>query len=388
MSIMFSKSITFSLLSILILSACGGGGGGSSTTTPTSNGNQSTPTPTPTPTPVSTPNPLLANMPPLFAPEDNNVLVFAGQDNESVGGNGIYNNGYVDDAEIGAPAGITTYIGFGFNCDPELVGIATNVDYGAGPINMKNYLDSSLLDGAIIHLSIDMAFDDSEIPTANGQKDSCINQVAAFIGDYPNTLFLVRIGYEFDGPQNTYDPTAFRGAFRRIVDIFLEFELTNFNTVMSSVTMNSTADAWNLYWPGDEYVHWMGYSYFGGVIAAEPATLQFAQSKNKPIFLAESTPINNQLDELSESQSTALWNGWFTNVFNHIEAHGDTVKAFAYINADWSSQPLWNDSIFSTTDSRLQLNSTLEANWVSKMNEARYLHDPATANAAVGFPAP
>ena len=368
--------LVVALLSVSILSACGGGGGSSSN----NNGSGSS-----QPTPSS--NPDLANMPDLFAPADDKVIMFVGQDNLSVGGNGIYNNGYVDDAELSAPAGITTYIGFAFDCDPELVGIATEIDYGAGPINMKNYLDSSLLDGAVIHLSIDMAFNSTEVPVANGLKDSCINQVAQFIGDYPDTLFLVRIGYEFDGSHNHYDPDAFRTAFRRIVDTFLSFELTNFNTVMSSVTMDSSAAVWNQYWPGDEYVHWVGYSYFQGPIAAEPATIQFAQSKNKPVFIAESTPINNQLDELNTQESTALWNGWFTNMFNHIEAHGDTIKAWSFINADWSSQTLWNGSIFATTDSRIQLNSTIENNWVMKMGEERYIHSPSSVNGEIGFPA-
>jgi len=45
-----------------------------------------------------------------FAPPAGKVLVFAGQDNESVGGTETYQNGYVEN--IGIPGGITHYVYF------------------------------------------------------------------------------------------------------------------------------------------------------------------------------------------------------------------------------------------------------------------------------------
>ena len=45
-----------------------------------------------------------------FAPPPGKILVFAGQDNQSVGGTSKYRDGYVDN--IGVPAGITHYVYF------------------------------------------------------------------------------------------------------------------------------------------------------------------------------------------------------------------------------------------------------------------------------------
>ena len=45
-----------------------------------------------------------------FVPPAGRVLVFAGQDNISVGGTEKYHNGYVD--TIGVPGGITHYVYF------------------------------------------------------------------------------------------------------------------------------------------------------------------------------------------------------------------------------------------------------------------------------------
>ncbi|MDO3385902.1 hypothetical protein QWI17_08635 [Gilvimarinus sp. SDUM040013] len=356
---------TASILLVLLalsLVACGGSGGGSAE--PSSGSPAPSPT-EPEPTAPLEPAPV-SDLPPLNRPEIDKTWLFIGQDNASVGGNFTYENGYVD--HLGVPAGITSYVGFGFDCLPELPGLATTVDYGAGPINLKHYLDSSTLDGVRIHLSIDMAYNDSEVATANGSKGACIEQVARFMGDYPKVFFFVRPGYEFDGPHNHYDAAAFKQAFRRIVDTFLAHELTNFNTVMSSVTPATSAAAWERYWPGDAYVQWVGYSVFdAGLVSgmSEPATVQFARNKQKPVFIAEAAPRGYQLDELSEAQSLELWDNWYRPVFAHIEQYADIIGAFAYINADWESQALWRGEGWG--DSRIQTNVRVRALWEDRM---------------------
>ncbi|MCP8900060.1 hypothetical protein [Gilvimarinus xylanilyticus] len=355
-----AASIVLSLLA-LSLSACGGSGGGSAG--PYSSGPESDAPETPnSELEPDTPHEPVSAMPPVYRPEADKTWLFVGQDNASVGGNFTYSNGYID--HLGVPAGITSYIGFGFDCLPELPGLVTTVDYGAGPINLKHYLDSGTLEGVRIHLSIDMAYNDSEVATANGDKDACIEQVARFIGDYPEVFFFVRPGYEFDGAHNHYDPTAFKQAFRRIVDTFLAHELTNFNTVMSSVTPASTASKWEDYWPGDEYVQWIGYSIFdAGLVlgSSKLGTVQFAQAKQKPIFIAEAAPRGFQLDELTKSESLELWDSWYRPVFDHLEQHSDIIGVFAYINADWDSQVLWAGEGWG--DTRIQENDWIRALW-------------------------
>ncbi|WP_158968382.1 glycosyl hydrolase [Paraglaciecola sp. L3A3] len=332
----------------------------------------------PIPEPVA-----LENMPPLYQPDENKVLVFVGQDNQTVGGNGRHNDGYVDIAELGTPAGITTYLGLSYDCASGLPGVNSETSWGAGPINMSEYVLSHQFDQAIIHLSLDMASNNSEFDVAAGHKDACIDEIANFIRTHNDHFFLVRIGYEFDGQHNTYDAKAFKQAFRRIVDKFTELELTNFNTVMTSITMDSTNQSWQDYWPGDEYVHWVGYSYFGGKVTSSATTLTFSRAKNKPVFIAETAPRGAMLDQLTEIESEALWNSYFSRLFKHIEQNGDVIKALSYINTDWDSQPLWAGQGWG--NSRLQSNITIKNKWISKMTEARYIHSPSLANTTLGY---
>ncbi len=328
----------------------------------------------------------LPGMPPTYQPRDDQVLVFVGQDNASLGANGAYSAGYADDSKLGVPSGVSTYLGFAYPCDPKLPGISDTADWGAGPINMQSYFDSPTYKGAIIHISIDLAFNNSEFPTANGQKDSCIFQITEFMKSHPETFFMVRIGYEFDGNHNDYDRTAFKWSFKRIVEHFIKAELKNFNTVMSSLLMKSSIEQWKAYWPGDEYVHWLGYTYFGGEIPKNPEAIQFAKEKNKPVFIAEASAHGKQLDRLNENASIELWRGWFTDFFDHVERHGDVIKAISYINADWEAQWHWKGKGWG--DSRIQVNPVIRKNWILKMTEARYIHDPLLANETIGFSPP
>ena len=98
-----------------------------------------------------------------FAPDAGKVLIFAGQDNASVGGTADYRNGYVDN--IGVPAGITHYVYFseGWTNDfgktfakGQVAGLNTETEWASGPMNQKAYLDSPLLDRCIMHVSIAM----------------------------------------------------------------------------------------------------------------------------------------------------------------------------------------------------------------------------------------
>ncbi len=49
-------------------------------------------------------------------------------------------------------------------------------------------------------------------------------------------------------------------------------------------------------------------------------------------------------------------------------------KAFSYINADWSSQPMWiNNPTFQQVDSRIQMSPFITQKWKEEMSKPRYL---------------
>ena len=79
---------------------------------------------------------------------------------------------------------------------------------------MRCYLESDTCEGTAVHLSISMEFN-SEDSVASGDYDHLIRELAAFLQEFSHVPFYIRIGYEFDG-----------------------------------------------FWPGDEYVDWIGYSFW------------------------------------------------------------------------------------------------------------------------------
>jgi hypothetical protein len=73
----------------------------------------------------------------------------------------------------------------------------------------------------------------------NGQYDDKIRRLARAYKNLKQDIFL-RIGYEFNGPWNGYNPTAYINAYRRVVDIFRAEGVTNVAFVWNSWTPQDT----------------------------------------------------------------------------------------------------------------------------------------------------
>ena len=137
---------------------------------------------------------------------------------------------------------------------------------------------------------------------------------------------------------------------------------------MASYTLDSTQETWEKYWPGDEYVDWVGYSYWAnGTYNGD--VLTFARKKNLPVFVAEITPRGFNF---AAKGSEHIWYDWFEHFFKHIEQNKDVIKAISYINADWDSQTMWENSNWGNT--KIQANSKIRAKWRQKMSEKTYVH--------------
>lgn len=303
---------------------------------------------------------------------DQKIIVFIGQDNASVGGNEQWQSGYVN--QVGLPAGITHYVYFsedktnpyGFHFKPDVVdGLNEETTWGAGPMCLRCYLESPLLEETVIHLSISMEFDD-EIAVAKGESNHLIEQLADVLAEYPHREFLLRIGYEFEGSWNHYEPEAFKQAWRNIVDRLRARELTNFATVLGSSRFYIDRDTWDAYWPGDNYVDWLGYSYWHNE-TKEPVVFDLAREKQLPVLVAEVTPRGFWLNM---TDPELIWNDWFVPFFEHVESHKDVIRGISYINSHWDGVPMWRG----WGDSRIQLSDKLRQKWLEKMAEPLYLH--------------
>lgn len=319
-------------------------------------------------------------VPARFEPPAGKVLVFVGQDNASVGGTEKFTNGYVD--KVGVPGGITHYVYFSEGwtnsfqrtfAKGSVGGLNTETEWAAGPMHLKAYLDSPKLASCVMHVSISME-GNCEDKVADGSFDHLIAEFVKFIADHPKHPFLIRIGYEFDGGWNGYDPDNFKKAFQRIVDALRAKKLTNFATVMASSGMEGPGQ-WERYWPGDDYVDWVGYSFWGN---NGSEALAFARKVGKPVFIAESTPRGTFFDKEDHEK---IWNNWFETYFKHINDNIDIIRAISYINTDWDAQDMWDG----WGQTRIETAPLIKTRWLEKMAEPRFVNAADKPFELIGF---
>ena len=320
-----------------------------------------------------------------FEPEGEQVLVFAGQDLESIGGLPEYVNGYVNHFPV--PAGITLYTSLGPG-DPSFGGegfdgIYETVDHGNGPTNMNLILkDPKFTVGA---LAIGLSMVSNEEDVAEGKLDDNIHKLGEFLLSLGNRPVFLRIGYEFDGHLwNHYDREAYLKAYRRVKDKLDAQGVTNTAYVWQSTGWVSDPYQLEEWYPGDEYVDWCGYSFFSRWREVE--MIDFARKKGKPVFIAEASATisdhtvkfdgDTKETKLSNpAQAQEAWDKWFVPFFDQIENNLDVVKAIHYINTDWSVRAMWtNNPTFRDVDARIQNSPMISEQWMAKMNNDTYLN--------------
>ncbi len=290
-----------------------------------------------------------------YAPADGKKLLILGQDLGAVGGLKAYRQGYVD-AMAQVPAGVTSYTGL-----PKMNALNDLANWGAGDLQAKLYLKDKTFDNSFIVLGLWMV--GQEAALAEGAHDQAIRRLGKWIKKAKRPVFL-RIGYEFDGPWNNYDPGAYVKAWRRIVSLFDDEQVMNCAYVWQSAGIPDT-NIQNWY-PGDEYVNWVAYSLFSGVGQGD-RMLTFAREHVKPVMIAESTPRGSKL---KKEAGLPIWNHWFVPYFAAIYAH-DEIKAVHYINANWDRQQMWIGQGWG--DSRIQANDLIKERWEKEMRKTYWI---------------
>ncbi|MCJ7433011.1 MAG: glycoside hydrolase family 26 protein [Anaerolineales bacterium] len=387
------------LLGLLLLPSCIGYSGvdqsvfatasALSTFVPTSTNTLLPPTIVPTETPASTPTPVPSTPRPAgltkFEPPDGQVLVFIGPDNASVGGTSSYNNGYVD--HIGIPAGVTTYAymieggtsKFGYNFDTgHIDGLLTEANWGSGPVCAECYLASRQFSNSIIHVSISMEAS-SEYLVADGTYDYLIDELADFLQTHSDHPFFLRIGYEFDNSASNYDPGKFKLAFCRIVDRLHAQGIDNFATVYAASSVSVGAFFWDAYYPGDEYVDWIGYSYWDAAPVYKGG-LDFARGHGKPVIIAESAPL---LASFPTDDGAKIWERWFIPYFMHVLDNSDVIKAISYMSFNWPSHVMWKRSDWK--DTRIEANDVIREKWISVIENPIFINGNDDVFGLIGF---
>ena len=344
-------------------------------------------------------------------PPDGKVAFMLGQDSQTLADFGA---DVLDaDPTFPAPAGITLYTNL---TGAPLAGVYQPVDFNVGrtlfPESLAEYggaltVGLSLVDCSLTPLKA-IAGSPDIAPDVVRRYQAWTDELISWLRDSRRNVYL-RIGYEFDGQWNCYQPEEYKQAYRHIAERIDALGADRIATVWQSAAWpevkpapyDPTADGhWDLWYPGDDVVDWVGLSTFYGDsydthqwaclpdenVAALPRVVQndvlgFARSHRKPVMIAEAAPQAYDLGELTAGcifasgqpwnhltpvTADEIWDQWFAEFFNYIQDNRDVIRAVSYINTDWDSQGNWqcNEQRCPNgywADSRLQANPEILA---------------------------
>lgn len=346
-------------------------------------------------------------------PSDPDKLLIIGQDLGAI-------RGYMASNCCPRPDGLTAYLDFydilkegdfgGLGIDANGDDPGFEFTWGAGPVGAYQTATEFGIDGLAIGLSIT----ENEHPgdlrrLVNGEFDAEIRQLARFGGMLQGPIYL-RIGYEFDGAWNQgyEDADQYVAAYRRIVDVLREQGTGNFEFVWQSGTavvddiIDGGHEDIEKWYPGDEYVDWMGLSWFMNpdeTVQVSPSyqpptplelteeLLEFARERGRPVMIAEASPQAMDLNENFMANHSPIWDGesasdpvkmsdeqiwdhWFGPLFELLDNNKDVIHALAYINADWDSQEMWGPPYESGFwgDTRLETNETIAKRFAEEID--------------------
>jgi len=224
-----------------------------------------------------------------FAPSTGKALLLVGQDAKSV-------DTYFD-ATVTAPGGIAV------NTDLQMNGIK-DVDYLA-----EKYPKSTL------SVSVDLKGAINDI--AEGKADAKIDALLDVLTTYNRPVF-VRLEFDVNDA-----PDVYVSAWKRFHERIQAKGSTNVALVWESASCGESSIAdW---YPGDEFVDWVGASY-----ECTDAAIQFAREHFKPVMLEAASQGGD-------------WDAWFAPFFKFMTDNNDVVRAVIYINAGESQ--LVNDDL-------------------------------------------
>jgi arylsulfatase A-like enzyme len=225
----------------------------------------------------------------------------------------------------------------------------------------------------MVQLGLAMTVDDRpenryEHEVAAGKYDANLKELFEGLKKL-NVPIYVRIGYEANGYWNGYQPESYKKAFRRVTTLMRESGL-NAATVWCIVPHppDEETDMFSHameYYPGDEWVDWWAADLFTAEqIENSKPFLREADVRNKPVMIGESTPRG--VGVLDGQQS---WGQWFAPYFRLIRDHPG-IKAFCYINWDWSEYTKWDY----WGDARLGQNKVVAELYRNEMALPLYMH--------------
>ena len=344
----------------------------------------------------------------INVPDSGKILLFVGQDNETI-------DEYT--SSINYPiTGFTLYTGV----DRELGGMYDDADWGSGRVNMKEMLEKH--PDASIAIGLHLGGVVGQNPQIFEQRKSKFHEVIQKFIEHvqtdpllTNRKIFLRLGYEFEGPWNNYNKNDIIEVFSYCKKQFIAARLDNIALVWQAAshpTLYYTPNIINSWYPGDEYVDWVGISTFyfdPGYDNAwscakyvlekkKPSELyqlflDFARKHNKPVMISESSPQGMDTKagtagctwggtRHSESYpknvqtigAKKIWELWYKEYFSFIYKNRDVIRSVAYINTNWNEQRMWRciDGNCPTGywgDASVQKNELIKTNWLNEISK-------------------
>lgn len=194
-----------------------------------------------------------------------------------------------------------------------------------------------------------------------GKYDHNISKLAKWLKSHPNETFI-RLGYEFDLPDNRYNPEKYKRAYRYIVDKLRAARVNNVQYVWHSAAFTEQSKDPLLWYPGDDYVDWVAASFFSSVQRRKIYPLfDQAQKLHKKTMIAEATPAG----ENSLRGKTM----WFNILFSIIEKYD--VDAVSYINSNWNELPQFKNHQWG--DARIENHPEIKSLWLERMAQLGFI---------------
>ncbi len=146
---------------------------------------------------------------------------------------------------------------------------------------------------------------------------------------------------KYGDPNYPDGPEIFRDAYRHIIELFRKRGVKNVTWFIHYNGIPSPNEWWNkfkYYYPGDDYIDWVGLSIYGAITPDEE-TIKFSkifesalseirEFTNKPIAILEFGMVEKGNSEKSE---------WLKEAFDTILKHKDDVKAISYWHESWEN---------------------------------------------------
>ncbi len=338
-----------------------------------------------------------------WTPPDGKTLLIVGQDLGSVAG-------YADSGNFPTVGGVTQYTQIW-----DLVGLEATFDYGAGDMNSQLALDTypnSVLSIGLGFVQGNASGDDrasDQQALLNGAFDDRIEEFGDFALKNSDHPIFLRIGYEFDGPWNGYTADTYKAVYRYMVDKWRAQGVENVAYVWQSATWGATdPNGIDAYYPGDEYVDYVGLSFF--FFAQDfnannlDALLDYARNKNKPIQISELSAQYYDFDEgnfypledLANPRflgGQGIYDEWFEGQFlAFLRGNTDVIRQVAYINANWRIQDLWKCNSATDCpngfwgDTRIESDPAITESWANEISDTNFwLHGGPNLYAQLGF---